>query len=368
MNRKPRVMMISKAAIVGIYQRKMELIAEQGIDLLTIVPPSWRDKRGEMPLEQAFTNGYALESLPVYLNGRYHLHVYRGLGRRLREFQPDIVHIDEEPYSAVTWQILWHAKRLKCKTLFFSWQNINRTYPPPFRWGEQWVLKQVDYAIVGTASAGDVWREKGYTGDIAVIPQFGTDPRLFTPSTTRPARPFTIGYVGRLVEEKGLDTLLEAVAQLPFEWRLKLLGGGPLRDPLQHQAEVLGVSEYITFEGQIPSTEVPVYYSKLDVLVLPSRTRPNWKEQFGRVIVEAMASGVPVIGSDSGAIPDVIGGAGLVFPEGEVTALVERITQLYNSPELYAELRQKGRQRFLEHFTHQQIAQATVQVYNTLLK
>lgn len=60
-----RVLIISKALVVGIYQRKLELIAQQGIDLLAITPPSWKDERGEMPLERAYTAGYRLETLPI---------------------------------------------------------------------------------------------------------------------------------------------------------------------------------------------------------------------------------------------------------------------------------------------------------------
>jgi hypothetical protein len=101
-----RILMLSKACIVGIYQRKLEEIARLDVDLLALVPPSWRDERGETMLERAHTEGYQLETLPIALNGNFHLHFYRGLGRRIRAFRPDIVHIDEEPYNLATWQAL----------------------------------------------------------------------------------------------------------------------------------------------------------------------------------------------------------------------------------------------------------------------
>ena len=367
MTKRTRVLMISKASIVGIYQSKLAYIAQQGIDLCVIVPPSWKDNRGTMQLEKATVSGYQMKVLPIRFNGRYHLHFYRGLARQMREFRPDIVHIDEEPYSVVTWQALWNAQRCKSKTLFFSWQNINRQYPPPFRWGERWVMNNVDYAIVGTESAGQVWREKGYSGPMCVIPPFGTEPDLFTLRQGRTQGPFTIGYIGRLVEEKGVHHLLEAVSKLNFDWRLRLLGGGPLLNEFREQATRLNIADKVQFDGQVPSTEVPAYYQKLDVLVLPSLTRPNWKEQFGRVLVEAMASGVPVIGSDSGAIPDVIGDAGLIFPEGDSHALSEQMTRLYQDHALYQNLQKRGRARFLTHFTQEDIAHATVQVYQELM-
>lgn len=363
-----RVLMVSKALVVGIYQRKLELIAEQGVDLLAVVPPSWRDERGEMLLEQTHTDGYRLETLLLRWNGDFHIHTYVGLGALMREFRPQIVHIDEEPYNLAAWQALHFARRVGARTLFFTWQNILRRYPPPFSWGEAWMLRHVDYLIAGTESAAEVWRAKGYRGALAVIPQFGVDAERFTPTATPHIdnKPFTIGYFGRLVEEKGLFTLLEAVAAMGGDWRLRLVGGGPLKDELEARAKALGIADKTEFCGQIPSTEMPAQYQTLDALVLPSLTRPNWKEQFGRVLIEAMASGVSVIGSDSGAIPDVVGDAGLIFPEGDAEALRDRLNRLCTDTSLRKSLIEKGHMRVRDHFTQAQVAQMTVEVYETL--
>jgi glycosyltransferase involved in cell wall biosynthesis len=365
-----RVLMLSKACVVGIYQRKLEEIARLGIELLALVPPSWKDERGETPLERVYTTGFQLETLPIRLNGNFHLHYYPGLGARLQAFQPHIVHIDEEPYNLAAWQAFYHARRAGAKTLFFSWQNIARRYPPPFTWGESWLLRNVDYALMGTPSAADVWREKGYTGPLRVVPQFGTDPELFTPANRPPGetdRPFTIGYLGRLVEEKGIALLLEAVAELQGEWRLRLIGSGPQETALLEQAARLGIAERLNMIEWMPSAEIPAEYPRLDALVLPSLTRPNWKEQFGRVLVEAMSSGVPVVGSSSGAIPGVIGEAGLVVPEGNTAALADALRRLQTDSTLRGDLAAKGRARVLAHYTHQQVAAATVAVYRELL-
>jgi glycosyltransferase involved in cell wall biosynthesis len=112
---------------------------------------------------------------------------------------------------------------------------------------------------------------------------------------------------------------------------------------------------------------MPTYYHQLDALVLPSRTRPNWKEQFGRVLVEAMACGVPVIGSDSGEIPYVIGDAGLIFPEGQIEILRAHLSRLLADPDLRADLTRRGRERVLDRFTQAQVANQTYQVYRALL-
>src|SRR5439155_13738570 len=125
---------------------------------------------------------------------------------------------------------------------------------------------------------------------------------------------------------------------------------------LESQAVRLGMSDRITLKAGVPTYEVPKELQQLDVLVLPSLTRPNWKEQFGRVLAEAMACETPVIGSNSGEIPHVIDDAGLVFQEGNVQALVASIRQLLDDPALYTQLAAKGRQRVLENYTQEQIA------------
>ena len=363
-----RVLLLSKACIVGIYQRKLEEIARLGVELLALVPPSWKDERGDTPLEAAYTQGYQLKVTPMRFNGSFHLHYYPDFPRELRQFRPHIVHIDEEPYNLATWHALYHARRAGAKTLFFSWQNLPRRYPPPFHWGEKWVLSHVDYALAGTESAAQVWRAKGYTGPLSVIPQFGADPDLFAPPLHLPApRPFTIGYFGRLVEEKGLRLLLEAVERLENrDWQVRFVVSGPQRAHLEALAERLGISQRVEFCPYVPSTEMPAQYHTLDAFVLPSLTRPHWKEQFGRVLIEAMARGVPVVGSSSGAIPDVIGSAGLIFPEGDVLTLTRHLHDLQTDPDWRVWLGQQGRARVLDHFTHARVAQATVDVYEAL--
>ena len=362
-----RVLMLSKACIVGIYQPKLEAIARRGVELKALVPPFWRDERGVQRLERRYTAGYDLSAIPIRFNGNFHLHHYPTLGREIAAFQPQIAHIDEEPYNLATWQALYLARRAGAKTLFFSWQNISRPYPPPFSWGESWALRNADYALAGTDDAAEVLRRKGYRGPIATIPQFGAGESLFQPATSRPDRPFTIGFIGRVVPEKGLQILLRAAAQLAGDWRLRLVGGGSAIDEMRKLAHSLGIEDRISFVGQLLSADLPSEYHKIDALVLPSLTRRNWKEQFGRVLVEAMASGVPILGSDSGAIPAVIGQAGLIVPEGDAAALAVALRDLRGQPRLRVELVRKGRARFLAHFTHESVAAATVAVYQEMI-
>jgi glycosyltransferase involved in cell wall biosynthesis len=365
-----RILMLSKACLVGTYQRKLEELARlPDVDLTVVVPPSWRDERGVQTLERAHTQGYNLFVEPIALNGQFHLHFYPGLGRRMRQVQPDLVHVDEEPYNLATVQAMWLARRAGARTLFFSWQNLKRRYPLPFRWFERATLRWAEYAIAGNCDAMDVWRSKGYTGPMRVIPQFGVDPETFRPSPDgrAPGRGFIAGYVGRLVEEKGVDVLLRAAAALPGAWRLYIVGEGPARAGLIALARELNIAERVIFDPWIPSTRVPAYYGQLDVLVLPSRTRPNWKEQFGRVLVEAMACGVPVIGSTCGEIPNVIGDAGLIFPEEDVAALRGALERLMRDDALRAVLAARGRARVLARYTQAQVARETWEVYRELI-
>jgi glycosyltransferase involved in cell wall biosynthesis len=145
------------------------------------------------------------------------------------------------------------------------------------------------------------------------------------------------------------------------------MGDGPERPRLTALADALGIAERVTFLGRLPSAQAPEFYRSLDVLVLPSLSRPNWVEQFGRVLVEAMACEIPVIGSASGEIPTVIGDAGLLFPEGDATLLAERITALAKDPAHRAQLAKLGRARVLAHFTNARITAETVRIYEQMM-
>jgi glycosyltransferase involved in cell wall biosynthesis len=362
--------MVSKACLLGSYQTKLEAIAaHDGVELAVVVPPVWDDPAGPQVLERSHLEGYRLFVDPLRLNGNYHLHYYPALGSRLDQFRPDILHMDEEPYNVATWMGMRQAKARGIKSLFFSWQNINRTYPAPFRWMEQWVLRNADYALLGNAAAAEVWRAKGYTGPYRLVPQFGVDPALFHPPAQRdPGRAFTIGAAGRLVPEKGLDILLQAVAGLPGIWQLHIAGDGPERGALEQLALELGTAGRVFFDGAIPNSQMPAYLRELDALVLPSRTLPNWKEQFGRILVEAMATEVAVVGAASGEIPNVIGEAGLIFPEGDAGALRDCLQRLLQEAGLRDRLGARARERVLQSYTQAQVAAATVDVYRSLVK
>ncbi|MFN2122357.1 MAG: glycosyltransferase [Candidatus Promineifilaceae bacterium] len=364
-----RVLILSKACLVGAYQTKLEMIGQsEDIELLAIVPPYWDDPAGRIDLERSHTQGYRLLADPIRFNGNYHLHYYPKLKQRLDAFRPHVVHIDEEPYNLATWLAWRQSKARGAKTLFFSWQNLLRDYPIPFRNMEQQVLAGVDYAIMGNQDSAVVWRSKGYEGKYKVIPQFGVDPDLFHPPSQREGEgSFVIGSANRrLVREKGVDLLLRAAANLLGNWRLHIAGEGPEKGSLQQLARELGIHTQVQFDGAISSAQMPAYLRRMDVLTLCSRTTINWKEQFGRVLVEAMSCKVPVIGSDCGEIPNVIGSTGLIFPEEDVDALHACLIELMQFEEKRRSLGEQGRRRVLENYTQSQVAARTTAIYREL--
>lgn len=363
------VVMVSKALVVGAYQRKAEEIARHGVKLTVLIPPSWQDRRGRQVATAHHTEGYTLRTIPLWLNGNFHLHFYPTLARELAQLRPDVLHMDEEPYNLATYHALGIAQRLGISALFFTWQNLLRNYPPPFVWWERANYRRAGHALAGNQDAAAVLRNKGYQGPLTVLPQFGVDPAIFTPAShLRPAdAPLRIGYAGGLLPEKGLDLLLQACAKLQGAWQLRLVGDGESRAALVALAEKLGITDRVRFDSRLESHAMPLFYQNLDVFVLPSRTLPSWKEQFGRVLIEAMSSAVAVVGSSSGEIPNVMGEAGLCFAENDVDALRSHLQRLLDDPELVAKLGQMGRARVLANYTMQHIAAQTVEVYHALL-
>jgi glycosyltransferase involved in cell wall biosynthesis len=367
-------MMVSKALVVGMAQRKLEeLAALPGMELYVAVPPYWREKGHDWTLERSFTAGYTLNVLPMRLNGHYHLHFYPGLGALLDGTTPEILHFDDEAYNLGTWLALRSAKRRRVKFAFFNWQNIPRAYPPPFSWMEADVFRRADLGIAGNEDAAAIIRDKGFRGAVEVVPQFGIDPDLFCPeenSQTHDCKgSFVIGFVGRLIRAKGLGVLMTAAAALANrDWRIRVVGTGPDRAEFEQQAGALQIRDRVEFVGHVTSTSMPSVMRGFDVLAGPSLTTARWKEQFGRMLTEAMACGVPVIGSDSGEIPRVIGSAGLVVREGDVDALRGALACLQADPALRLELGRLGRDRTLARFTQHAVAERTMAAYQRVMR
>jgi glycosyltransferase involved in cell wall biosynthesis len=176
-----------------------------------------------------------------------------------------------------------------------------------------------------------------------------------------------LGYIGRLVEEKGLLDLLDAMRLCPPTVRLLFVGEGPLQPELERRIAAYGLTPRVEFRAAMPHARLAHVLSSLDALALVSRTTPRWKEQFGRVIIEAHACAIPVIGSCSGAIPDVIGKGGLVVPEADPTAIAQAIKRLHAAPQLAAQLGCAGFEQVQAHYTWQQVAARMHSIYSRML-
>ena len=299
---------------------------------------------------------------------------YKNIRATLQEVQPDVIFLYEEPYSYVAWQILYWKRKIcpQAKFIFYTWQNLDCRYPLLHRLAEQYVFKHCDLAVAGSTDVENILRLRGFTKEIYQVP-LALDPQDFPSPLSSLERTelraklglknFTLGYIGRMAKEKGLEDLFQALSHIQnMPWQLLLIGSGPDELDLRQHAQKLNIDDRIIWITYVKNTDMFQYYSVMDAFVLPSRTTPAWKEQFGRVLIESMVCGTPVIGSSSGEIPHVIADAGLVFPERDVNSLTAAISKLIDDPHLHKSLSLAGRERVFSIFTWQKIAQQTANI------
>ena len=364
-----KTLIISKALVRAAYQRKLLDLECLGCEVRACVPESWIEEGQEHFLEISPSARHLIHPLSIRFNGRFHLHHYPGLIQEIERFGPDVVFIDEEPYNLATFLATREATKLNIPAIFFTWQNLNHKLPLPFALMQRYVFNRSRVAIAGTNAAERVLRARGFHGHIVVTPQFGVDTEAFSPINRPDNRPFTVGYIGRLVHPKGVHLLIDAMAGVENRgWRLLIAGYGPARETLVQAAAKAGLGERCQFEPTLRSTDVPEWLRQLDAAVLPSVTAPRWKEQFGRTLIEAMACGVAVVGSDSGEIPSVVGDAGMIFPEKDVGALYTCLRKLAEEPKLRRDLAESGRQRVIDHFSNFKIARETYRAFEMALR
>lgn len=359
--------------------KAVELARLAGVELKVVVPDRWKHYGRWRPLEILPEAGGVIEPLAVCWPwvgpAQFYLHWYPKLAKVVRAFKPDVIDVWEEPWGLVSLQAARARRRWapRAKLVLETEQNLNKQLPMPFEWIRRKSLGQADWLVARNAEAVGVCRSKGYTGPATVLPN-AVDVGLFAPMDRAACRQAvkvegpTLAYIGRLVPEKGLGDLLDAFARLKQDCRLLLVGEGPMDLALRQKSVDLGISDRIEFRGKMPLDQLPQVMNAIDALVLPSRTTERWKEQFGRVIIEAFACGTAVIGSDSGAIPEVIAGDGWVYPEGDVAALAEAIEScLAVSEEDRLAKAASRRERVLAEFSWGRVAERYVEVYRQAL-
>jgi glycosyltransferase involved in cell wall biosynthesis len=370
-----RVLMFSHTYLPAHYRGKLRWLATEGrVDLTLLALPALRLPTGVRLVFEPRQEAFAVRYLrPVAFSDHNTLRLYapHQVAALLKEIRPDIVHAEAEPHSLTLSLLALLRRRFSYKLVAFTWENLFRRGRIPLRWLERFALRHVDWMIAGNSEAADVVRWRGYSGPASTVPQVGLDPAHFDSDDPRRHLrhngEFRIGFVGRLVPEKGVLDLWEAFLPLAGRAALVLIGEGPLGDVIEQKAVTAGVVQQVEMPGFVPFEQVPAWLKGIDALVLPSRTTADWQEQFGHVLVEAMLAGVPVIGSDSGAIPEVIGEAGLLFPEGNVAALRKWLVLLIDDPAERERLAEAGRQRALAQFTDAAIARATLKVYEQVM-
>lgn len=368
-----RVAVISHTYVIRANRGKLESLARlPGIEVLVVVPKVWRNRDigQRFHVEEQAPGPLRIVALPAWSMGSGSLITYApvALKRLLQRFRPDLVHLEEEPWSLAALELSFICRGLGIPFTFFTWENTDRRLPLLFRLVRRWVLRRGAGAIAGNLEAKRLLEQHGFMERITVLPQLGVDVTSFQPGRPSAKREgVVVAYVGRLVPQKGILLLLEAFAQLPPDARLMLVGNGPLKDEVLQKARTLGVDGRLELHEGVAHHEVPRYLQQMSVLVLPSLTTPKWKEQFGHVLVEAMACDVPVIGSDSGAIPEVIGGAGLVVPEGNVQALTTALKALISSAEVRVSFAARGRARVLEQYSNSAIGQRLAAFWESVL-
>ena len=341
-----RVTVVSHPAILPSNQEVYRALLERGFDVQLVVPTSWPHPYQDDPLLPVALEGMEgrLHPVPVALSGRPQRHVpLRSPRGILRHLQPEVLVIEEEPFAVAT--AVWARAAWKLRIPFGVQidENMDRPMPGAAKRWRTTVLERASFVMARSDQAIDQARAWGASGEVAMIahaveaweqPAHVVDER------------FRIGYIGRLVAEKGLADLLDAAELMSPPPRLVLVGSGPM-------AGQLGRSPLVELRAPVPHHEIPRVMAELDVLALPSRSTATWTEQFGRVLVEANVCAVPVVGSDSGEIPWVISttGGGVIVPEGDPAALADALSGLRDDPARARALGSTGRSSVLSTFS-----------------
>jgi glycosyltransferase involved in cell wall biosynthesis len=365
--------------VVALNRRLPHELARAGRDRwdVTVAAPSF--VHGDLrPISLEHFAGETSHLVPVhaYLTRRPHVMFYGRALRRLLSEPWDMVHCWEEPYILAGAQIARWAKHTPL--VYYTFQSLLKRYPPPFCWLERFAIgRSAGWIAAGQAVQSALGTRRGYTNKPHRVITLGVDVDVYRPDSQGGAAirralgwdesgPPVVGFLGRFVPEKGLHLLTAALDAQRTPWRALFVGGGKLEGEL-HAWAAKYTDQRARIVTGVSHDDVPPYLNAMDILAAPSQTTPRWKEQFGRMLVEAMACGAAVVGSDSGEIPFVIADAGEVVAETDLSAWVQTLGRLLGNSEHRAELSARGRARAETVFAWPIIAQQHLDFFETLL-
>lgn len=356
MAEKIKVLSVGHSYVVAMNRAILRELAEDPDFEVTVGAPSlFKGSLRTVEIEPE-PQGSKLNLVPVraHMTQKMHIFAYDHFDLKTLFQNPfDCAHFWEEPYIFAGYQLGRMAHKKKIPFLFRTAQSLIKKYIMPFRYFEKKTLKEASRFVAGGHLVYQAMRDKGWTKPGQVI-TLAVDTEAFKPFDDIQKKKRrdelglqgpVIGYLGRLSEEKGCDLFMDVLTQLKEKpWSFLVMGSGPYKEKIETWAKFHGLEDRVKVL-LVKHQDVPNYLPVCDLLICPSQTRKFWKEQFGRMIVEAFSAGVPVMGSDSGEIPRVIGDAGVVLPEADNHAWREAIESFLNSPESYKSLIEKGLER-----------------------
>jgi glycosyltransferase involved in cell wall biosynthesis len=347
---------------------KLRSLAGLGVSLAVAVPDRWAANDGRSH-NTTWGDDTGVRVVPIAVRGRMaepaRLHWNtKTLRRLLTDFRPDVLHIEEEPWTQPASVSLRLARRLGIKAVLSTTESLPGGYSLRQRFRRERSLRLAHGIIGGNRLALALATRRRPTIPQLTLPPLGVTPP--GPSPRVPHQGLAIGFVGRLVPERGLDLLFRACVGLTGKWTLTVIGTGPSQEELEALAERLGISARISWLGPLPREAVDQVWPRLDCVVFPARTTPRWVATAARGALHAMANGVTVIASDSGALPEIVGDSGRIVREEDVPALTNALQELYADRAECERLGAAGRRRVMEEFSDEAVATKTLAFWRKL--
>jgi glycosyltransferase involved in cell wall biosynthesis len=348
---------------------KLRSLAGLGVTLAAAVPDRWSSSDG-VAQGTEWGDDAGVRVVPIPVRGPVGhperlLWNAQTLQRLLADFRPDVLHIEEEPWTQTAALGLRLARRLGIRSVLSTSQSLPRSFSLAQRFRRERSLRAATGVIGTNRLALALATRRRPAAPHLTLPRLGVTPPPAVPRVPRPA--LGIGFVGRLVPERGLDLLFRACVGLAGKWTLTVVGTGPSQEELEILAQRLGISARISWLGALPLEAVEDVWPRLDCVVLPARTTQRWVLTVGRAALQAMAHGVAVVATDSGALPELVGDAGRIVPEEDVPALTAALQDLYADRSECERLGSAGRRRILEQFSDDAIAAKTLAFWHSLI-